>query len=710
MSSNFEDEDLDGQSTPTPVEPRAPVLARGLAEYESRFDRPAASASAADGEDVEMEDVAPRNGEWRVTNAPALPAPPKYSGSTMQDRRKFMRQYDTYLYALTAFQTTNSQPFIMPVSASVSIRTKRLICKYEMEMPVDAVTEEQWLSYFREALVPEHEAYTTVDKAMEKLKMDVTLPEAKSRVGKLVADMHSILDDTNMDLVMPDKEPKKLVEYMTAALAPPDFKDAVKIRLGHAQNKAYKTNVVAYTKWITELLKSFLIWDVPSRRRANTPGRGGGGGGRFGPKPAPKPPAVDGGGHRGGAGDSGSPPQAPAPEPPSRRRFPCLKCRSNDHQVRECPQVAPGEAERLIEEMRARRPPRMRQLGAGEPTGAGGPSSGDAGATTAMVDGVRVSAALLDTGADASLGSFVNIASVRTPVELSPVGDGRVLVTRKARFAAVTLEASAGPLVLRDLECWVHEEDLTCSLTVGRPVMIRVGYSTDGLLAAARQRQEEWQLSDQMADKNVVPSTSSTPLIRVHQLQQANCYGQLERDDSDAVDLLSSTPEKHVGDAAAAVRVELGKRLDDAKANGLGEQESVRLEQLLHQYQDVFRLSFGADPPVSIPPLQVRLKPDAVPVKCRNRRYPPDHAAYLETHMKELEDAGLVFANPRSRWASAPRIVAKKDPGQYRMTVDVRAVNAYTEPMPWPMPDLEMKLPEASGLEDYFQVDWWRGY
>ena len=30
--------------------------------------------------------------------------------------------------------------------------------------------------------------------------------------------------------------------------------------------------------------------------------------------------------------------------------------------------------------------------------------------------------------------------------------------------------------------------------------------------------------------------------------------------------------------------------------------------------------------------------------------------------------------------------------------------------MPWPMPDLETKLPMASGLQDYFQADWWRGY
>ena len=107
-----------------------------------------------------------------------------------------------------------------------------------------------------------------------------------------------------------------------------------------------------------------------------------------------------------------------------------------------------------------------------------------------------------------------------------------------------------------------------------------------------------------------------------------------------------------------------------------------RLRGLLATYEDVFRLEFGQDPPVRVEPLQVRLKEGAVPVKCKQRRYPPVHREFLDNHVRELMGAGLVYENHRSRWASPPRIVAKKDPGQYRMTVDTRGVNAMTEPMP----------------------------
>lgn len=44
------------------------------------------------------------------------------------------------------------------------------------------------------------------------------------------------------------------------------------------------------------------------------------------------------------------------------------------------------------------------------------------------------------------------------------------------------------------------------------------------------------------------------------------------------------------------------------------------------------------------------------------------------------------------------------------MTVDTRGVNAMTEPMPWPMPDLESAPRAASKSRVFFGIDWFRGY
>jgi hypothetical protein len=80
----------------------------------------------------------------------------------------------------------------------------------------------------------------------------------------------------------------------------------------------------------------------------------------------------------------------------------------------------------------------------------------------------------------------------------------------------------------------------------------------------------------------------------------------------------------------------------------------------------------------------VTLRADVTPAKAKCRRLAPVFQVYLEGHMEELVKFGLMYLNNDSQWSSAPRIVAKKEPGAYRMTVDLRAVNALTvRPYPY---------------------------
>ncbi|KAF0756866.1 hypothetical protein AaE_004463, partial [Aphanomyces astaci] len=157
------------------------------------------------------------------------------------------------------------------------------------------------------------------------------------------------------------------------------------------------------------------------------------------------------------------------------------------------------------------------------------------------------------------------------------------------------------------------------------------------------------------------------------------------------------------------VRIVLEAKVAEAATAGMSAAAVEQLRDLLMEFRDVFRLKFGRDPPVKVEPLKVCLKEGAVPVKSGLRRYPPTHMAFLEKHVRELEEAGLVYRNTRSRWASAPRIVPKKDPGDLRMTIDSRPINACTEPMPWPMPNLEVAMVVLKGSKVYFKLDWMKG-
>ncbi|EGZ18872.1 hypothetical protein PHYSODRAFT_498504, partial [Phytophthora sojae] len=89
------------------------------------------------------------------------------------------------------------------------------------------------------------------------------------------------------------------------------------------------------------------------------------------------------------------------------------------------------------------------------------------------------------------------------------------------------------------------------------------------------------------------------------------------------------------------------------------------LKTSLEQHKAEFCVVFGLTPPVDVPPLRVQLQPHAIPVRCSARRYAPMERAFMDAHLAELGDLGLVYRNYNSRWASAPRIVPKPPPADF---------------------------------------------
>ncbi|EGZ27475.1 hypothetical protein PHYSODRAFT_293357 [Phytophthora sojae] len=112
-----------------------PPTSTGGMEYTGADDVTMATASPS------RDDVHEERLSLRVTNASTLPAAPRYSGSTMKVRRAFMRAFQTYVHALSAFDTSYGKPFVMPVSGCIEDRTCRLICMYELRNDPNLVTE-----------------------------------------------------------------------------------------------------------------------------------------------------------------------------------------------------------------------------------------------------------------------------------------------------------------------------------------------------------------------------------------------------------------------------------------------------------------------------------------------------------------------------------------------------------------------------------------
>ncbi|GMF39118.1 unnamed protein product [Phytophthora fragariaefolia] len=462
----------------------------------------------ADGTETDeaMRTVCPVSGGRRVAAAPVLPQPPRFAGRTMQDQRNFMRQYETYLTAINALQTQWGGTFAMPVGACIETKTKRMVARYEFNLAPHLVGEEQWIGYFNQANAPTHVDYASVDEAMKKLRMKTARPEPESRMMSLQADLETFLDQFNLTELAFEHEQRRVV------------------RISGTRMKC---------SWVTQLMREFMTWERAAQaasppdpasqsQQPRDSGRGHQGGrsadaGRGGLGGQSGHNRSDGGretrDHHDGAGSG--PPVAPvaAGNDPKFARGACLKCNSADHQVRDCPRCQPGEAVQLLKARREQRDAArnlgVRRIDVVDADRLYSKANGvdvDHGTVDAKVDGVAVVAILLDSGADTSLvargvldaleqaGKSVSVRSV-DEVQLNPVCGQSIAVSRQATFGEVVITASAGPLMLRNLTCYVEEENDSKDLTVGRPITRILGYSTDKLLVKAGEVNSEWELS-----------------------------------------------------------------------------------------------------------------------------------------------------------------------------------------------------------------------
>ncbi|KAG6962759.1 hypothetical protein JG687_00006962, partial [Phytophthora cactorum] len=161
---------------------------------------------------------------------------------------------------------------------------------------------------------------------------------------------------------------------------------------------------------------------------------------------------------------------------------------------------------------------------------------------------------------------------------------------------------------------------------------------------------------------------------------------------------------------AELVRYHLLKVIDATQSNGIEGRALDMLRTSLENYKAEFCVMFGMHHPVNDPPLRVLLKPHATPVRCAARRCAPMEQVLMDAHVEELEGLGLIERNYSSRWASAPRVVPKPEPGNFRMCIASRAVNVLILPMQWPMTQLDVAITHLAGYKVFFVCDWFRGY
>jgi hypothetical protein len=71
--------------------------------------------------------------------------------------------------------------------------------------------------------------------------------------------------------------------------------------------------------------------------------------------------------------------------------------------------------------------------------------------------------------------------------------------------------------------------------------------------------------------------------------------------------------------------------IETAASNGMSAPHADSLGSLVRQFKDIWRVSLGDGTPAKLPPLVVRLKPDAKPKRVKVRRYSMGQSAFLRT-------------------------------------------------------------------------------
>jgi hypothetical protein len=152
-----------------------------------------------------------------------------------------------------------------------------------------------------------------------------------------------------------------------------------------------------------------------------------------------------------------------------------------------------------------------------------------------------------------------------------------------------------------------------------------------------------------------------------------------------------------IGDECKAeTEVEIDKPLERAMQNGLPAEKEAERRRIVSTHADVFRTRLGADPAVDDKPVQILPEEEVSPHRAKVRRCRPPQLGFLASRVEELERMGLVEQNTSRRRASVPHSVPTSYAEGDRLTVDLPQVHQCTEPIVWPMTDLESCSPRLA--------------
>ncbi|RHY16845.1 hypothetical protein DYB32_010604, partial [Aphanomyces invadans] len=211
-------------------------------------------------------------------------------------------------------------------------------------------------------------------------------------------------------------------------------------------------------------------------------------------------------------------------------------------------------------------------------------------------------------------------------VESNPVYSDQVVKIR------IRLQTAAGPVNLPGIQpCYVISK--SDALLVSRPALESIGINMDRLLeqVATHQRQEGGDdVGEPDGDEDIAFGVA-TP-----RLQNGN--NDLDNDD------LNAAKELHTN------ALETLKLMDDGNEAILNKLETCVMNAAR---EGVWRIKFrGTDAAANVPAMEIKLKSDARPHRCKARKTSPLETKFLDAFGRQLEEDGIIYSNSSSAYCS----------------------------------------------------------
>jgi len=662
-----------------------------------------------------------------------------------ESTRVFLRKYDQYVTEISERAAQYGDTSARPVQLKFCVDSEYLSSAIGLGFIKDItkledLTDAVLRTYLDKKAETSKETVTlsSLDRMVDKqLSMNMADPSATSRMQALFISYYSLLRKSGLTWVLEESQ-KVAVQHVLSAISPKSLRDRLSEDLEFSQRHLRK-DFKAFMAHSIKLAEAFQLIDSGRNRKRHN-GR---------PTFTGTPPNREATPTAAGTStpvkdesDAITTTPTKAGRKPPYCIMPECKAKKLRHYFAECP-ADPTEIQKMKESLSLRPSDSTRSKSSGS---ASRPASNKV--STFSSDSPRVTIDLesgissttitgqCDDGSDDSLaspdvannavlngiGSFKKIQPVKFEVALTRDKQPQEFTFSKVWTVPRTvLHLSSGKLAVLNISFLVADDDLTAGgILIGRPVLRHMRVDTKTLLESNRDALDGIDCAN-VGNPTVAENRGHVSAIMSQRASEVEKFIPIQDPLRPRVDYFQSRKEidpfpdaslldRLDADQAPDVQGALDTALAQAGKNGLQGRNFIRLQNMANNNLNIFRVGLSAGAPANITPLRIQLSADATPTRVKLRNYSREQRQFLSDFVQALQEKGMIYPNPSSRWACAPLLVPKPGESRFRFTVDLRPVNRYTIKYQFPMPDVEVELTKLAGAKYFATFDFSHGY